>query len=189
MNQKDQLKHVLEVLAPHLAADDGEKSGSIVVMMCGVSGAGKSTLSSAIVDAFPSFTRLSIDAIVADHHGIYNVDYPPAQYELYLEEARQMFSESTLELLGKNKDVVLDRSFYAKKHRDEYKAIIEQSGGRVILVYLKGDRDVLWRRICERRAKGIDADSAREISSGLLDQFMKDFEVPKGEGEVVINVE
>jgi predicted kinase len=152
-------------------------------------GAGKSTLSSAIVNAFPSFTRLSIDGIIADRHGIYNVDYPASEYAAHLEEARQVFSEEVHELLEQKKNVVLDSSFYAKKHRDEYKVKIERASGRWVLVYLKAERDVLWKRICERRGKGVNADSAREISPALLDQFVQGFEGPEGEGEIVITVE
>ena len=114
-------------------------------------GAGKPTLSSVIV-----FTRLSIDAIVADRHGIYNIDYPPSQYEAHLEDARQVFSEQASEMLGK-KNIVLDSLFWAKKGRDE------NAGGRWILVFLKAERDILWKRICERRQKGVNADSAREM--------------------------
>jgi hypothetical protein len=51
------------------------------------------------VDAFPSFTRLSIDAIIADRHGIYNVDYPAFEYAAHLEEARQVFLVEVHELL------------------------------------------------------------------------------------------
>ena len=152
-------------------------------------GAGKSTLSSAIVDDFPSFTRVSIDAIIADRHGIYDVDYPASEYTAHLEEARQVFSEEVQKLLEQKKNVVLDRSFYDKKHRDEYKAKVELASGRLVLVYLKVERDVLWKRICERREKGVNADSAREISGDLLDQFVQGFDVPKGEGEIVITVE
>jgi predicted kinase len=151
-------------------------------------GAGKSTLSSAIVNAFPSFTCLSIDAIIADRHGIYNVDYPASEYGAHLEEARQVFLEETHELLEKKNNVILDSSFYAKKRRDEYKAIVECANGRLILVYLKAERDVLWKRICERREKGLNAHSAREITPALLDQFVQGFEAPDGEGEIVIPV-
>src|ERR1700753_4137181 len=104
-------------------------------------GAGKSTLSSAIVNAFPLFTCLSIDAIIADRHGIYNVDYPASEYEAHQEEARQVFLEETHELLEKKNNVILDSSFYDKKRRDEYKAIVECAKGRLILVYLKAERD------------------------------------------------
>ena len=141
------------------------------------------------MDAFPSFTRVSIDNILADRHGIYNVDYPASEYAARLEEARQVFSGEIDALLEQKKNVVLDSAFYAKKQRDEYKAMVERASGRLVLVYLKAEREVLWKRICERRRKEVNADSAREISSALLDQFVRGFEVPEDEGEIVIRVE
>lgn len=141
------------------------------------------------MDAFPSFTRVSIDNILADRHGIYNVDYAASEYAARLEEARQVFSEEIDALLEQKKNVVLDSAFYAKKQRDEYKAMVERASGRLVLVYLKAERDVLWKRICERRRKEVNADSVREISSALLDQFVRGFEVPEDEGAIVITVE
>ena len=140
------------------------------------------------MNAFPSFTRLSIDAIIADRHGIYNVDYPPSDYAAHLLEARKVLQDQVQEFLEKKRNVVLDSSFYAKGDRDRYKAKIENAGGRWVLVYLKAERDVLWNRICERREKTLDADSAREISPALLDRFVRGFEVPEGEGEIVVTV-
>jgi predicted kinase len=101
-----------------------------------------------------------------------------------LEEAKQIFSKRVHELLEQRKNMVLDRSFYAKQHRDEYRAMVEQAGGSTILVYLHADREVLWKRICDRRKKELNADSAREISLALLEDFVRGFEVPVGEGEL-----
>jgi predicted kinase len=84
--------------------------------------------------------------------------------------------------------VVLDRSFYDRGDRAEFKEMVEQAGARWVLVYLKGDRDTLWKRICERRRKGVDADCALEIDEKLLDRYFEGFEDPVGEGEVVIHV-
>lgn len=137
----------------------------------------------------PSFTRLSIDALVADSYGIYNVDYPASEYEAHLEEASALYSKKFHELLEQKKNIVLDRSFYAKEDRDEYRAAVEHAGGRAVLVYFKAERELLWKRIRERREKGVNADSAREISLALLDSFVQGFEAPDGEGEIVVTVE
>lgn len=90
-------------------------------------------------------------------------------------------------------NLVLDRSFYAKADRDEYRALAEDAGARVVLVFLDADRDVLWRRIgkrWERRAegRGVDADSAMDVTEEVLDAYLAGFERPSGEGEVVIRV-
>src|ERR1700760_1113383 len=191
MEQEESVTNIIDLLAPHLSVGNNGNSGSLAVMMCGISGllsytlpayieeiltqkgAGKSTLSYALVDAFPSFTRLSIDGIVADRHGIYNVDYQASEYTKLLEEARQIFLKEAHDLLEKKNNLVLDTSLYAKKHRDEYKAMIERAGGRWVLVYLKAERDVLRKRICDRRGKGVNADSAREINPALFEHFLQ----------------
>lgn len=152
-------------------------------------GAGKSTLSRAIVEEIPSFTRVSIDQIQASRHGLYGIDYPPSQYAEFQDEADKIYVETVHKLLEEKKNIVLDRSFYAKEDRDDYRAKVEKAGGRVVLVYLKADRDLLWRRICERRAKGVNADSALEIDESLLDRYVNGFEAPDGEGEIVITVQ
>ena len=134
----------------------------------------------------PSFERFSIDGIIASRHGIYAVDYPETQYEACQKEADGIFQHSVEETLADGKvDVVLDRAFYAKEDRDFYKALIEQHGGRWVLVYLKVPKDVLWRRIAARRKAGVNADSALEINKELLDVFYDGFEVPSGEGEMI----
>lgn len=83
-------------------------------------------------------------------------------------------------------NIVLDRSFYAKEDRDYFKTLIEKRGGRWVLVYLKAPKDVLWQRICARRQERVNADSALEISEDLLNRFFEGFEVPVGEGEIVV---
>ena len=111
-----------------------------------------------------------------------------SEYERYQEEADKVFHESVEQILVDGKDnIILDRSFYAKEDRDSFKALIEKQRARWVLVYLKAPKNVLWRRICARRETSINADSALEISEGLLNMFFEGFEVPVGEGEIVID--
>jgi gluconate kinase len=66
--------------------------------------------------------------------------------------------------------------------------MIDRAGARCVLVYLNADREILWRRICERRQKEVDANCALEIDEGLLDSYLKGFEEPVGEEEIVVHV-
>ena len=81
----------------------------------------------------------------------------------------------------------MDRAFYAKEDRELYTQIVEQGGGRTVLVYFKVPKDTLWQRICARREAGVNADCALEISRERLDFYFDGFEVPDGEGEIVID--
>ncbi|KAI1044118.1 hypothetical protein LB505_010529 [Fusarium chuoi] len=190
-NVPDQLSHRL-----FRTRQDGRP---IVLMACGIAGAGKSTLAKAIVTKFPNFKRLSNDQIIYESHGLYKIDYPAEKYEAYQEEASQkLIAELERILQDKSNDVVLDLSFYDKEYRDEYKAIVERSGGRWVLVYLDVSRDLLWNRIQRRRAErdSLDArdperngDSAFDIDGETFDMYLAGFEPPTGEGEIVIKVE
>lgn len=157
------------------------------IPLIGIIGAGKSTHAKAVVRLMPTFHRLSIDGILAEHHGICGVDYARSDYEKYQDEADAIFHETAEQLLSDGqKDIVLDRSFYARETRDMYKELVEKHGCRWVLLYLKVPKPVLWERIQARRQAGIDADSALEISKDLLDFYCEGFDVPQGEGEIVI---
>lgn len=141
-----------------------------------------------MVKEIPTFQRISFDGILAARHGLYGIDYPESDHEKVSEEADAEFFETAKQMLssGKN-DIVLDRAFYAKEDRDAYKQLVESSGARWVLVFLKAPKELLWQRIQTRRAAGVNADCALEISKELLDIFYDGFEVPVGEGEVVVN--
>ena len=159
---------------------------SKVLLILGL-GSGKSTISKAVAQKLPSFQRISIDGIIASRHGIYGVDYPKPDYDKHQEEADTIFQQFVEEILaGGSEDLILDRSFYAKADRDFFKKLIEKQGGRWVLVYLKAPKAVLWQRICARREASVNADSALEISKELLSSFFDGFEVPGGEGEIVV---
>ena len=135
----------------------------------------------------PHFQRLSIDGIIADRHGIYGVDYAKSEYEKYQDEADTVFEQTVEHALSEARsDLILDRSFWAKEDREFFKALIEKHGGRWVLLYLEVAKDVLWQRICARREAELNADSALDISTELLDAFYEGFEVPQGEGELAI---
>ena len=92
--------------------------------------------------------------------------------------------------------MVLDLSFWNKAYRDEYKTLVEQGGGRWVLVFLDAERELLWRRVRQRRAKRDalsnmeerDGDSAFDIDAETFDMYCSGFERPQGEGEIVIRV-
>ncbi|KAF7178054.1 hypothetical protein CNMCM7691_006712 [Aspergillus felis] len=163
----------------------------VVLMTCAVAGSGKSTLAKSVCSAYPSFTRLSIDTYVYSHHGLYNVDYPKEHYEKYQDEAEIALKRQLVHILEQgNANVVLDFSFAFREDRDEWKALISDSGGRWVLVYLDVDPTEIRRRVAARNALlEKDGDSAFYLTEDELERYITGFERPVGEGEIVIHVD
>ncbi|CAG9983824.1 unnamed protein product [Clonostachys byssicola] len=166
-------------LLPLLQRSTGD-SRPIVVAMCGVAGSGKSTLTKSIVAKFPTFSRLSVDQMIFDAHGLYGVDYPKELYQQYSSEANQKFIDDFRHLLScdEPRDVVLDRSFYAKEDRDVYRKLAQEKEARFILVFFEISKDKLWQRIQHRAIGDRNADSAFDITSDILDRYVSGFERP-----------
>jgi len=106
-----------------------------------------------------------------------------------MEEADATYLEVFRKLLADGQDIAFERSCYAKDDRDEWRKMAEETGARVLLVFLRvKDKEVLWERICKRSKAEKTADNALEISRETFDMYWKGFEDPENEDEVVIDV-
>lgn len=122
---------------------------------------------------------------------MYSIEYPAGYeiYEQYSTEADVIYLDTFQNLLKEGKDIILERSFYAKQDREEFRKMVEDAGARLILVYMKAmNKEVPWQRICRRAEKEKDANSALVISRELFESYWDGFEGPEGEGEVVFEV-
>ncbi len=161
------------------AQDD---SIALVIMMCGVAGAGKTTFSQQLEKE--GFIRLSIDEEIWATKGRYGVDFPMDEIEIYKDEAERKLRKRLVQLIHEKERVVVDYSFWNRDRRDQYKQLIEKAGGKWKLIYLKVDPDVLRERL-KIRNKRFDA-NAFPITEDILSTYIKGFDVPNGEGEIVI---
>ncbi|KAI0860918.1 ATP/GTP-binding protein [Xylaria cubensis] len=182
------MDNIIARLRPQILRTEADPR-PVVLMTCGIAGAGKSTFSKALVSTLPNFERLSLDGILVEQHGIFDLDYPPERYSTYLDEAALECKKRLTRLLAeKSRDVVFDRAFWNKEDRDEAKELITSLGARWVLVYLKApDKPTLWRRICQRREVQLNADCAYQITPDILDMYWNGFEEPQSEGEIVVN--
>lgn len=155
----------------------------LVVMMCGIAGSGKTTFSQMLEKS--GFVRLSIDEEVWSTNGRYGIDYPIEKYREYLEKAHIRMRDKLVKLILNKDQVVVDSSFWRKSERVEYKQLIEAAGGKWRLVYLKVNHNDLRNRL-KIRSSRFDANAAFPITEEILTTFLNGFEVPKGEGEIVI---
>jgi predicted kinase len=118
------------------------------------------------------------------------VDYPKEKYNDYQEEAAAALRSELAQLVQQGaRDAILDFAFAFQETRDEWKDLIEESGGRWVLVYLDVDADELRRRVKARNQLAVkDGDSAFLVTAEILESFIAGFERPVGEGEVVLRL-
>ncbi|MGM0751703.1 MAG: AAA family ATPase [Bacillota bacterium] len=154
----------------------------LVVMMCGVAGSGKTTFSQQLEKN--GFVRLSIDEEIWATYGRYGIDFPMEKVEEYKKEAERKLRNELVKFIQDKKQVVIDFSFWDRARRDQYKQLIEKSGGKWKLIYLKVSPDDLRERL-KIRNKRFDA-NAFPITEELLTSYLNGFEIPNGEGEMVI---
>jgi predicted kinase len=159
-----------------------DRNRPTVVMMCGVAGSGKTTYATGLEQQ--NFVRLSIDEAIWAAIGRDGAELDPAEYERHKAAAECALQAELLRLIADGRSVVLDYSFWQRATRDRYKALIEQSGGRWELVYLRVPADTLRRRLAVRNQ--LVGANAVTVSEELLDRYLAGFEAPDGEGERVI---
>lgn len=136
----------------------------------------------------PSFKRLSIDSYIYTKYGLYGVGYPEKRYNDYQDEAESALRNELVQLLRQgSQDAILDFSFAFRKSRDEWKGLIEASGGRWVLAHLDIGAGDLRQRVRSRNQLAIkDGDSAFFVTEEILESYIAGFERPTGEGEVVL---
>ena len=146
--------------------------------------------------AYPQFLHLSMDAIILERHGLYEIDYPPDLYSQYQSEAHSIFMDRYQHGLTQGHDMILDRSFYAKSDRDTYRHLADHHGARVVLLYFRpNNKECVWHRIEDRQAKrnelvGVKrGDAAYTFSREVFDSYWEGFEVPIDEDAVEVEVE
>ncbi|WP_207084924.1 ATP-binding protein [Nocardioides sp. S5] len=122
---------------------------SRVIFMCGPSGSGKSTYARRLESA--GMVRLSFD-VEMWRRGISTVPLPPdVRREIEGELQRRL-----LELVAAGADVVLDFSFWSRRMRDDYRALLGPTGVVPETVYLATDRETVLRRMRARRGEHSD---------------------------------
>ncbi|MFC0186719.1 AAA family ATPase [Fictibacillus aquaticus] len=155
----------------------------LVVMMCGVAGSGKTTFSQLLEKR--GFVRLSIDEEIWAVNGRWGIDFPMDKFEEYRKAAEEKLRGRLIKLIHDKQQVVIDFSFWDRARRDQYKKLIKDSGGKWRLIYLNVHPNDLRERL-KLRNQRFDANSF-PISEELLTSYLNGFEIPQGEGEIVIN--
>jgi predicted kinase len=109
-----------------------------------------------------------------------------AIYQQFLTEADKINFAAFTQLIEEGKDIILDRSFYAKDDRDKFSEIIARLGGRRVLVVFRLEKELLWKRITERAKQPKNANNALDISRELFETYWDAFEWPDPDKEEII---
>lgn len=136
---------------------------------------------------------MSIDSIILATHGTWSRADTSSGYAEYQKQAEASLLEKLQALLREAiKDVVLDLSFYSREMRDHYRNVVKDEGKgayEVILLVMRIPESSLWERI-EERNKEFEGGGDREgipVSKELLDAWIKGFEWPNDEGEMLVD--
>lgn len=164
------------------AVSDDEIASGVLCMMCGVAGSGKTTFARRLEAR--GVTRLSIDEEIWRRFGRQGIDYPPSRYGELQVIARRTLDQELITLLHAGTPAVLDYSFWKRADRDRYRLLVEQHGRSSTLIVLRVATDVVRRRLVARSDRR-DA-NAVPVTDGLLDVYLRDFEWPRGEGEIEV---
>jgi predicted kinase len=139
-----------------------------VIFMCGPAGSGKSTIARELEST--GFARLSFDE-EAWRRGIRTQPLETATRQQIEESLRQQL----LELVSAGTDVVLDYSFWSRRMRDEYRAILRALGIEPETFYLATPRAVVLARV---RARNGDAANDVRLSEAQAAAYFDNFEAP-----------
>ncbi|MDU7360812.1 MAG: ATP-binding protein [Propionibacteriaceae bacterium] len=143
---------------------------STVVLLCGLTCSGKSTLARQLAEQ--GFVWLSVDQDAWDA-GCREQPLPAAvQREIKVAHKRRV-----RELVADGRDVVLDYALVSRARRDEYRALAEQAGARVVLLQLDVPAAELHRRLAARNA-GPRGPHQVIVAPEQLDKWIATFEPP-----------
>lgn len=141
------------------------------MLMCGPAGAGKSTYARALERG--GMVRLSFD-VELWRRGVTTMP-PPSDVRA---EVEAELRGRLLALVAEGRDVVLDFSFWSRRMRDDYRALLATVGVVPETVYLATDRETVLARI--RARAGSHADDYA-LSPELAARYVDAFEPPTAE--------
>jgi predicted kinase len=152
----------------------------IVYMLLGLPGSGKTTYSLELQKK-TGYRRFSLDEEYFE--AVVNEQKEFRDFEIE-KQVGEGIRKKVAELIKNGESVILDFCPWQKDKREEYKKFIEDQGGTCKLVFFDVSLDELKRRAVKRNA--LQDMNLQYVTSSMLDDFVKKFDPPQGEGEEVI---
>lgn len=145
--------------------------------MCGPAGSGKSAVARQLERE--GLVRLSFDQ-EAWNRGLRSMPLADTDQASIVAGLRQRLTE----LVGQRRDVVLDFSFWSRRMRDDWRALLAPLGVAPEIIYLATDRDTCLSRI---RARGLEHGDDFVLDPDLAPAYFDQFQVPMDdEGPVTV---
>lgn len=139
-----------------------------VIFMCGPAGSGKSTHARAF--EAQGMIRLSFD----EEAWVRGFRQHPLDPDVH-KEIEDELQGRLIESVKSGNDVVLDYSFWSRKMRADYRAILRPLGVEPETVYLATPREVVLARV---RRRGSDAADEIRLTDDTAAHYFDHFEVP-----------
>lgn len=133
--------------------------------MCGPAGSGKSTIARRLEAG--GMVRLSFDREAWDR-GIRHMPLPEDVHR----DVADYLRHRLLELMGEEKDLVLDFSFWSRAMRDDWRRVVESHGVVPETIYVATDRAACLARVAARaHTHGDDFALDEATAAAYFDQF------------------
>lgn len=136
-----------------------------LAFMCGPAGSGKSTVARALER--DGLVRLSFDQETWNR-GLRTMPLASADHA----EIETVLRHRLVELVGQGRDVVLDFSFWSRRMRQDWRALLTPLGVSPEVIYLTTDRQTCLARINQRAAEhGDDFVLDPQFAAAYFDGF------------------
>ena len=146
-------------------------------IMCGLPFSGKTTLARAIADQW-GCVHLDLDSL-ANREGFFPEEgIDDKQWSLLFSEAHQYLAA----LLSSGKSVVFDAVNYDRVGRDRLRAIAQQNGSAVYVLYTK----LTIQELEQRRQDNRDTRQRPNVRDNDVVELARDFEVPTTEENLLV---
>lgn len=166
---KTEITRIMRTLA-------GRPRPARLVLMAGLQGSRKTKVARALEAV--GFVRFSPDERVFEVHGHYGRDFPRGEYRVREQPILEEIATEVRQALDSGQDVVVDHGFWTVAERKLWRAIGEETGAAVTLVYLPGTHEERWERIKERNQQTYDDPNAMWFSEDDLRRHAARFEAP-----------
>jgi|AntRauTorcE11898_2_1112593.scaffolds.fasta_scaffold07486_4 predicted kinase len=144
-----------------------------VTILCGLPGSGKTWYTKDLEDR-EGVVIFNLDRELFKKFG---KDFTSEKYQEYEKETKQDLLVQAQGHLKERKSVIFDYGFWKEKEREKYRKFALENDADFELVHFSVPTETIRERLSKRKIN--EAENNHMISSGMLDNFIEQFELPK----------